>query len=111
MLAQMPTREVVIGTMVVAPDGQDGREWTPEAFRDLAEDGYAKAAMNFRMLDEGDGHTRLVTETKVFATDRWTTRRFAVYWRLIYPGSSLIRTMWLKAIRERAEAGATSRPA
>ncbi|MFL6200136.1 MAG: hypothetical protein ACJ76J_13235 [Thermoanaerobaculia bacterium] len=29
-------------------------------------------------------------------------RRFAAYWRIIYPGSAFIRIMWLKAIRERA---------
>jgi len=32
------------------------------------------------------------------------TRTFAAYWRMIYPGSALIRVMWLRAIRLRAEA-------
>ncbi len=31
--------------------------------------------------------------------------RFAIYWRVIYPGSALIRRMWLDAIRRRAERG------
>ena len=105
MLAEAPAQEVVIGTMVAAPDADEGRRWSPEELRHLTEDGYAKAAMNFHMVAAGDGLTRLVTETKVFATDRSTTRRFAVYWRLIYPGSSLIRSQWLEAIRERAEGG------
>jgi hypothetical protein len=39
----------------------------------------------------------------VFATDPASCRRFAVYWRVIYPGSALIRRMWLRAIRLRAE--------
>jgi len=30
--------------------------------------------------------------------------RFAAYWRVIYPGSALIRVMWLRAIKQRAEA-------
>jgi len=32
-------------------------------------------------------------------------RRFAAYWRLIYPGSALIRRSWLRAIRQRATGG------
>jgi hypothetical protein len=30
-------------------------------------------------------------------------RQFAVYWRLIHPGSDIIRRMWLRAIKRRAE--------
>ncbi|HYW41393.1 MAG TPA: hypothetical protein VE959_00970 [Bryobacteraceae bacterium] len=30
---------------------------------------------------------------------------FAAYWRMIYPGSALIRRMWLRAIKRRAEGG------
>jgi hypothetical protein len=30
------------------------------------------------------------------------------YWRVIYPGSALIRRMWLRAVRLRAEAPTTS---
>jgi hypothetical protein len=33
-------------------------------------------------LATGGGWTRLVTETRVFAMDAATARRFAVYWRL-----------------------------
>jgi hypothetical protein len=47
--------------------------------------------------------TLLTTETRVYATDPAARRRFARYWRVIYPGSSLIRRMWLRAIRKRAE--------
>jgi len=31
-------------------------------------------------------------------------QRFQLYWRVIYPGSALIRRMWLRAIKQRAEA-------
>ena len=44
-------------------------------------------------------------ETRVHATDAPTKRKFAAYWRTIYPGSALIRVMWLRAIRRRAESG------
>jgi hypothetical protein len=44
------------------------------------------------------------TETRVMASDASTARRFAAYWRAIYPGSALIRRMWLLAIERRAGA-------
>jgi len=34
-----------------------------------------------------------------------TRRRFAGYWRIIYPGSALIRRMWLRAVARRAVSG------
>jgi hypothetical protein len=60
--------------------------------------------MNFRLRDAGAGETWLSTETRIFATDDRAKRRFAVYWRVIYPGSALIRRMWLRAVKENAEA-------
>ncbi len=62
------------------------------------------ATINFQIAANGDGSSQLTTETRVFAIDPPATRAFAAYWRLIYPGSSLIRIMWLRAIRLRAEA-------
>lgn len=104
LLADQPGREVVVGTIVVAPSGPRERLAGPPDFLALAAPGYAKAGMNFRMEDEGGGWTRLTTETRVWATDSSARRRFAAYWRVIYPGSALIRRMWLQAVRERAEA-------
>ena len=65
--------------------------------------GFALAAINFRLEDAGNGETLLTTETRVYATDDSARKRFAAYWRVIYPGSALIRVMWLRAIRDRAE--------
>jgi hypothetical protein len=114
VLAREPGRELVFGAVVLAPASLRAlppaelerlrSELTPEKFRALAEPGYAKAVMNFRWTDEGGGWTRLTTETRIVATDPPAKRRFAVYWRLIEPGSSLIRRTWLAAIRRRAEA-------
>ena len=113
MLAEEPQRELVFGTLVLVPEeirrlpaGELRRlrqEFTPAKFRALAKPGYAKAVMSFRLEDEGGGWTRLVTETRIFTTDDHARHRFAVYWRTIYPGSALIRRMWLRAIRARAE--------
>jgi hypothetical protein len=65
---------------------------------------YANTAMNFFVEEEADGWCRLSTETRVLGTDDGARRRFAVYWRVIYPGSALIRRMWLQGIKRRAEA-------
>lgn len=113
VLAEEPQGELVFGTLVLVPRelrllppeerARLRREFTPAKFQALDKPGYAKAAMNFRLEDEGNGWTRLTTETRVFATDDHARRRFAAYWRAIYPGSALIRRMWLRAIRLRAE--------
>jgi len=103
LLADQPGREVVVGTLVVAPSRPRARIDSPEDFAALDAPGYAKAVMNFHLEDEGGGWTRLTTETRVYATDASTRRRFAAYWRVIYPGSSFIRRMWLRAIQERAD--------
>lgn len=45
----------------------------------------------------------LETETRIQATDPASRRRFARYWRLIRPGSGLIRRSWLRAAKRRSE--------
>ena len=108
LLAEDPDREIVLGTLAAAPPG-----WrlsgmpTPEAFKSrfvtANTPGFASATINFRIEDSGPAACLLTTETRVYATDIWTRRRFAFYWRLIYPGSALIRRMWLKAIARRVK--------
>jgi hypothetical protein len=66
-------------------------------------DGFAVATMNFAIAPRDDGACDVTTETRVFATDPDARRRFGAYWRVIYPGSALIRRMWLRAIKVRAE--------
>jgi|SRR5216684_2562395 len=78
ILADDPPRELVLGTRV-AP--------------------HTLAVMNFRIEPNG----RLTTETRVFAGSDEARRSFAVYWRVIRPGSGIIRRSWLEAIKRRAE--------
>lgn len=104
LLAEEPGREIVFGTLVCC-EGEHAR--TEEALVAANGPGIAKALMNFHLVDEGGGVVRVITETRVFATDKASERRFGVYWRIIYPGSALIRRMWLRAIRDRAERGAS----
>jgi hypothetical protein len=109
-LADQPD-EIVAGTLVIAPRAVRRRsDATPAWFRDLAAPGYAKAAINFVVEPRPEGGSRVTTETRVFATDDWSKRRFAAYWRVIYPGSALLRVTWLRAIRRRAEAPPATSP-
>jgi hypothetical protein len=101
-LADDPPREIVIGTVVAAPRGPRP-PLTRDTFRSPPP-GYAVAAMNFVVTADGTGGSVVSTETRVNASGAPTRRRFAVYWRLIYPGSALIRRMWLRAIQKRVEA-------
>jgi len=104
LLAEESDRELVIGTVVAAPPGWRLRDRPSSiTFRDFHTPDFALAAMNFRVEDAGAGETLLTTETRVFATDASARRRFAPYWRTIYPGSALIRVMWLRAVQRRAE--------
>jgi hypothetical protein len=100
-LAEDPARELVIGTVVVAPPGVR-RALAPETFLEPLPAGFALATMNFLVAPDGPNASLVSTETRVFANDDSARRRFAVYWRLIYPGSAIIRRMWLRAIRQRA---------
>jgi hypothetical protein len=89
--------EVVVGTAVIAPRGL-------RPTGDLRKiPGLALAVMSFRTEPLGADRCRLTTETRIFATDRTTFHRFKAYWRLIAPGSAILRGTWLQAIRARAE--------
>lgn len=100
-LADNAPQEMVIGTVVVAPPGVEG-EVTPDMFRRKLPPGFAVAAMNFLVTPLETGGTLLSTETRVFANNPSSRRMFAAYWRMIYPGSVMIRRSWLRAIAKRA---------
>jgi hypothetical protein len=106
LLVDEPPSEMVLGTFVAAPKAARAnppRQITAATFAGIHAPGFGIAVMNFRLQPIGSTRTRLTTETRVLATDARIRRLFAPYWRAIYPGSSLIRTMWLRAIARRAE--------
>jgi hypothetical protein len=93
--------------------GMVGRPWTNEApppvataeeFLAFAQPGHIKVAFNIRVSDEGGGVSRVSTETRTLGNDAGAQRVFARYWRIIYPGSAIIRRVWLDAIVSKAEA-------
>lgn len=106
LVAEDPGREVVVGMLVCC--GGAPRPRSGEELMTVSGPGLAKAFMNFRVDEEPGSVVRLTTQTRVFATDTAARRRFAAYWRTIYPGSAFIRRMWLAAIKKRAESGIVS---
>jgi len=106
-LAEVPGREFVMGAVVMAPPGvRLAPGQNPASFKSLNQEGFAKATMNFVVEPQGPEWSLLRTETRVFATDPASRDEFASYWKVITPGSVLIRHMWLRAIKVRAEARA-----
>jgi hypothetical protein len=104
LLVNRPPREVAVGAVVVAPPGtRRPGEFTADHYRALTQPGFGKATMNFVVEDLGNGSSRIDTETRVYATDAVALRRFTPYWRIIFPGSAILRITWLQAIKAKAE--------
>lgn len=78
---------------------------TLQQFADYREQGAVKMAFDFNVEDAGSGWSTISAETRVLATDDLTRRGMARYWRLIVPGSGLLRRQWLDGIKRRAESG------
>jgi hypothetical protein len=104
LLAEENNREIVFGTLVIRPaELTIPDKPTPDTYRLLDKAGIAKATMNF-LVEPIDGRSsRLVTETRVYATDERVLIAFTPYWLAIYPGSAILRVTWLRAIKTRAE--------
>jgi hypothetical protein len=100
-LADEAPREMVVGTVIVAPPGTRGT-LTPQVFQRTLPPGFILATMNFVVMPDANSGSIVSTETRVFANSSATRWRFAIYWRLIYPGSAIIRRMWLRAVERRA---------
>jgi hypothetical protein len=84
--------------------GGERAEWQgAEQFAGFARPGFVKAQVDFWAEPAITG-SRLHTATAVTATDPASQRRFRRYWRVVGPGSGLIRREWLRAARRRAEA-------
>ena len=78
---------------------------SPEQFLAYADPGNIRVAFDLRIVEEGDGVVRVSTETRARGNDAAAQRTFARYWRVVYPGSAIIRRVWLEAIVAKAEQG------
>ena len=104
LLEEEPARELVVGTAIAAPrDARAPGRLTPELFRKTLRPGVVLATMNFRVVADEQGGSSVSTETRIYANASSALRQFGVYWRVIHPGSDIIRRTWLRAIKRRAE--------
>ena len=76
---------------------------TAEQFMAFNEQGYVKVAINFRFISLGNKQTLLTTETRNLPITSKDRLVFGRYWRIIYPGSAIIRRVWLDALAKKAE--------
>jgi hypothetical protein len=105
-LADEAPREIVVGTVISAPrDIQRPAKLTPEMFRKAVLPGVVLATMNYLVTPESTGGSTVSTVTRVYGNSAGAVRQFAVYWRIIHPGSDIIRRMWLRAIKRKSEHG------
>ena len=65
--------------------------------------GYARPDMCKAVIDFRVGESSLSTETRVHVADPAARRKFRRYWFVIRPFSGLIRILFLRAARRRAE--------
>lgn len=95
--------EIVVGTIISRPPGSRDT-LSAELFKMQLPPGWTLATMNFfvRWDIDAPGRSFVSTETRVYANSASARRRFAAYWRVIYPGSALIRRGWLGAIERRS---------
>lgn len=94
---------------IVMAGGADVRAQRPikvrtlQEFADYRMPGGIKMAFDFNVEDAGGGWSIISTETRVLALGDSTRRGMGCYWRLIVPGSGLLRRQWLAGIKKRAE--------
>ena len=93
------SREIVMG-MVGQPWSSGRRPGVQDlaGFRSFNELGSVRIAFNLRITDDGGGWSTITTETRILALDDAARRTMGRYWRVIYPGTGMIRRMWLNAI-------------
>jgi len=76
---------------------------TLEQFKSFHEPGSVKVAVNFRFIRITDHETILSTETRNNGITPKDNRTFSFYWKIIYPGSAIIRRVWLDTINKNAQ--------
>jgi hypothetical protein len=104
LLTNDAPREIVVGTVIAAPrEARTRGKLEPSLFLTNLRPGVALATMNFLVAPKGRTGSTVTTETRIYGNTPAVLRQFAVYWRIIHPGSDLIRRMWLRAIAQRAE--------
>ena len=104
VLEHQPDQEIILGlTGQFWKASGKIQECTAEEFTSFNHPDFAKAVWNFKIVQQGDNHVLLVTETRIFCTTEVVRKKFARYWFLIKPFSGLIRKEMLRIIKRNAE--------
>lgn len=100
------SNEIVFGLIgqfwKLKPD-MEPRIHAPQEFLCYNDPAFAKVAANLAVRGIAPGIVECTTETRIHVTDPNTRKKFALYWFVISMGSGLIRILWLRAIKRRAE--------
>jgi hypothetical protein len=110
LLEEQADRELGFGPIVSGLIGRfwktpiDGVELPTDAQEFVAFDhpDYAKVVANF-YIDEDAIGVRARAESRIQAQSPQARKDFTFYWRVSYPGVTIIQWMWLQAIKRRAE--------
>ena len=107
LVGERPGEEIVLGVV--------GKFWKPsgerrpadlEQFRLGAPAGEVLVAWSFEVRQQATGSRHqascLTTETRITCGDPATLRTFRRYWRIVHPGSALIRRAMLRAVEKEA---------
>ena len=115
LLAEKKNREIVFGKMVPAAIG---RVWKASSAREVPLSGaaeflafdhpdYIRVVANLMIEPNDAGMVIVRTESRSLALSRQALAEFTPYWRIIRPFSGLIRRLWLRGIKGRAERSST----
>ncbi|MEM6632471.1 MAG: hypothetical protein AAF694_22565 [Bacteroidota bacterium] len=104
-------KELVFGIMGKPWKASNPEIYIPEDVSEYELDppkGMLKAMGDFQIGERVGERYKLLHTTQVFTPDKKVKRKFTPYWFLIFPGAYLLRWAWLRAIKQKAEALATS---
>ena len=104
VLAEVPTREVVMGAATRPWEANvTFRGVPPDEFAAFDEAGYVKIAWTLRADPLSPIESVFRTETRVIATDAAARAKFRRYWSLVSPGIIAIRWVMLQPVKRAAE--------
>jgi hypothetical protein len=104
VLAEIPDREVVLGTVTRPWDANPVfRPLPPPEFTGFHEPGYAKIAWTLRADPINAAESVARTETRIATTDETARKKFRRYWSLVSPGVEVIRWASLRLVKKEAE--------
>ncbi len=78
-------------------------EFDPHLFSEIQAPGRAKAIWAFNVTPDPAGGSVLSTVTRVLAMDEHARRRFRLYWALVGPFSTVVRSRVLDSIKRSSE--------